>query len=130
YIARFVCVIRISIYATSRGSLFMGGSKIDVHTGTRDIRRLGALYTLMPITATLALFRTFSMAGFPLPFLHGFYSKELFFDATLGLTANDVDISGIIAALVPYLAVFGSVFTFVYSMYLFFGVFGKSKNNP
>ena len=129
-IAIFAAVFHILNHATFKGSLFMVAGIIDVQSGTRDIRRLGALYTLMPITATLALFGTFSMAGFPLPFLNGFYSKELFFDATLGLTANDVDISGIIAALVPYLAVFGSVFTFVYSMYLFFGVFGKSKNNP
>src|SRR5699024_1962015 len=35
-----------------------------------------------------------------------------------------------LVAIVPYLAVLGSIFTFVYSMYLFFGVFGPSKNNP
>src|SRR5690625_4439694 len=129
-VAIFAAVFHILNHATFKGSLFMVAGIVDVQTGTRDIRRLGKLFTLMTITATLALFGTFSMAGFPLPFLNGFYSKELFFDATLGLTANDVGISGIIAALVPYLAVFGSVFTFVYSMYLFFGVFGKSKNNP
>src|SRR5699024_10374644 len=95
-IAIFAAVFHILNHATFKGSLFMVAGIIDVQSGTRDIRRLGALYTLMPITATLALFGTFSMAGFPLPFLNGFYSKELFFDATLGLTANDVDISGII----------------------------------
>src|SRR5699024_4488984 len=82
-IAIFAAVFHILNHATFKGSLFMVAGIIDVQTGTRDIRRLGKLFTLMPITGTLALFGTFSMAGFPLPFLNGFYSKELFFESTL-----------------------------------------------
>ena len=61
---------------------------VDHETGTRDIRKLGGLATLMPITATLAIFGTFSMAGVPFPFLNGYYSKELFFGSTLGLGSD------------------------------------------
>src|SRR5699024_8408617 len=97
-------------------------------TGTRDIRKLGKLFTLMPITATLAFFGTFSMAGFPLPFFNGFYSKELFFESSLALQEQTTGVANVLVTIVPYLAVVGSIFTFVYSMYLFFGLFGKNKN--
>src|SRR5699024_8663511 len=123
-VAIFAAVFHILNHATFKGSLFMVAGIVDVQTGTRDIRKLGGLYTFLPITGTLALLGTFSMAGVPLPFLNGFYSKELFFDATLSLQAGIYDL---FAAIVPYLAVFGSIFTFVYSMYFFFGVFGKGK---
>ncbi|WP_068674393.1 Na+/H+ antiporter subunit A [Oceanobacillus sp. Castelsardo] len=120
--AVFAAVFHILSHATFKGSLFMIAGIIDHETGTRDIRKLGGLFTLMPISATLAIFGTFSMAGVPLPFLNGFYSKELFFDATLSLEG----VSWLSQA-IPYLAVFGSIFTFVYSMYFFFGVFTGPK---
>lgn len=119
--AVFAAVFHILSHATFKGSLFMIAGIIDHETGTRDIRKLGGLMTLMPISATLALFATFSMAGVPLPFLNGFYSKELFFDSTLGLDGN------ILSQAIPYLAVLGSIFTFVYSMYFLFGVFTGPK---
>lgn len=130
-VAVFAAVFHILNHATFKGSLFMVAGIIDHETGTRDIRKLGGLMTLMPITATLAVFGTFSMAGVPLPFLNGFYSKELFFDAALHLEAEGL--AHTLATLIPYLAVFGSIFTFVYSMYLFFGTFRgeyKEKDLP
>ncbi|MFD1850207.1 Na+/H+ antiporter subunit A [Oceanobacillus bengalensis] len=121
--AVFAAIFHILNHATFKGSLFMIAGIIDHETGTRDIRKLGGLFTLMPISATLALFGTFSMAGVPFPFLNGFYSKELFFDSTLGLEG-----ASWLAQAIPYLAVLGSIFTFVYSMYLFFGVFTGPKH--
>ncbi|WP_085991840.1 Na+/H+ antiporter subunit A [Oceanobacillus senegalensis] len=120
--AVFAAVFHILNHATFKGSLFMIAGIIDHETGTRDIRKLGGLFTLLPISGTLAVFATFSMAGVPLPFLNGFYSKELFFDATLGLEG-----AAWLSQAIPYLAVFGSIFTFVYSMYFFFGVFTGPK---
>src|SRR5699024_6466755 len=79
-IAIFAAVLHILNHATFKGSLFMIAGIIDVQTGTRDIRKLGKLFTLMPITAALAFIGTFSMSGFPLPLLNGFYSKDLFFE--------------------------------------------------
>ena len=127
-VAVFAAVFHILNHATFKGSLFMVAGIVDHEAGTRDIRKLGGLMTYLPITATLALFGTFSMAGVPLPFLNGFYSKELFFDASLHLDEiANVGLVGFIKMLLPYLAVFGSIFTFVYSVYFFFGTFrGKS----
>src|SRR5699024_9829034 len=50
-------------------------------TGTRDLRRLGGLRRVMPITATLAIISSAAMAGVPL--LNGFLSKEMFFAVAL-----------------------------------------------
>ncbi|MFD1038555.1 Na+/H+ antiporter subunit A [Virgibacillus byunsanensis] len=126
-IAVFAAVFHILNHATFKGSLFMVAGIVDHETGTRDIRKLGGLLTFMPMSATLALFGTFSMAGLPLPFLNGFYSKELFFDATLHLNEGALTITSFLIQIIPYLAVFGSIFTFVYSMYFLFGVFGGKE---
>ncbi|GGA68964.1 Na+/H+ antiporter subunit A [Ornithinibacillus halotolerans] len=125
--AVFAAVFHILNHATFKGSLFMVAGIIDHETGTRDIRKLGGLLTFMPMSATLALFGTFSMAGVPFPFLNGFYSKELFFEATTNLNENSNAIASFLTEAIPYLAVFGSIFTFVYSMYFFFGVFTGPK---
>lgn len=126
-IAIFAAVFHILNHATFKGSLFMVAGIVDHETGTRDIRKLGGLLTVMPMTATLALFGTFSMAGIPLPFLNGFYSKELFFESSLALNDSMGVFASGLATAIPYLAVFGSIFTFVYSMYLLFGTFGGPK---
>ncbi|WP_163537829.1 Na+/H+ antiporter subunit A [Gracilibacillus sp. YIM 98692] len=127
--AIYAAVFHILNHATFKGSLFMVAGIVDHETGSRDIRKLGGLATLMPISATLAFFGTFSMAGVPLPFLNGFYSKEKFFDASLHIDVANANlwISEVLAQAIPYLAVFGSIFTFVYSMYLVFGTFTGEK---
>src|SRR5690625_2081034 len=126
-IAVFAAVFHILNVSKFKGSLFMVAGIVDRETGTRDIRKLGCLLSFMPMTATLALFGTFSMAGIPLPFLNGFYSKELFFESTLGLNNVSNTFANGLATAIPCLAVFGSIFTFVYSMYFLFGVFGGPK---
>ena len=62
----------------------MAAGIIDHETGTRDIRKLGGLMTIMPITFTITLIGTFSMAGLP-PF-NGFLSKELFFTSMIRIS--------------------------------------------
>ncbi|MGI8316068.1 Na+/H+ antiporter subunit A [Halobacillus mangrovi] len=127
-VAVFAAVFHILNHATFKGSLFMVAGIVDHEAGTRDIRKLGGLMTFLPITATLAVFASFSMAGVPLPFLNGFYSKELFFDAAIHLEVTKEGFIGLLRTILPYLAVFGSIFTFVYSMYFFFGTFrGTAK---
>lgn len=125
-LAVFAAIFHIINHATFKGGLFMVAGIVDVQTGTRDIRKLGGLISFMPIAATLTLLGTFSMAGVPLPFLNGFYSKELFFESAFALASVE-SISSFLTNFIPFLAVFGSIFTFVYSMYLYFGVFSKRK---
>lgn len=74
-LAAVAAVFHILNHATFKAALFMCAGIIDHEAGTRDIRRLGGLLTLMPLTATLAFVAAASMAGLPL--LNGFLSKEM-----------------------------------------------------
>ena len=48
-------IFHIVNHATFKASLFMAAGAVDHETGTRDLRRLGGLRHIMPITATLAM---------------------------------------------------------------------------
>ncbi len=74
-------VFHILNHATFKASLFMAAGIIDHETGTRDMRRLGGLRRLMPVTSTLAIVASLAMAGIPL--LNGFLSKEMLFAEAL-----------------------------------------------
>lgn len=78
-LAAIAAVFHILNHATFKAALFMSAGIVDHEAGTRDIRRLGGLLTLMPITATLSLVAAASMAGVPL--LNGFLSKEMMLEA-------------------------------------------------
>lgn len=94
---------------------------IDHETGTRDIRKLGGLMSLMPISFTIAMIGSFSMAGLPL--FNGFLSKEMFLTGMLSILDFDLFAFGTWGILFPVIAWIASVFTFVYSFYFVFRTF-------
>lgn len=121
-VATFAALFHLFNHSTFKGSLFMVVGIIDHETGRRDIRYLGGLMQVMPVTFTIALIGGLSMAGLP-PF-NGFLSKEMFFAAV-----NDVSKAGIfglgnIGLLFPIVAWVASIFTFVYCMIFVFKTFG------
>ena len=63
-VAIFAAIFHLINHSTFKGSLFMVVGIIDHETGTRDIRKLGGLMTLMPISFTLTIIGSFAMAGF------------------------------------------------------------------
>ena len=73
--AATVAIFHVINHATFKAALFMTAGIIDHAAHTRDLRRLGGLRHLMPITFTIAFVASLSMAGLP-PF-NGFLSKEL-----------------------------------------------------
>lgn len=73
--AMVAAIFHILNHAIFKAGLFMAAGIVDHETGTRDLRRLGGLKALMPITATITVLATFAMAGFPL--FNGFLSKEM-----------------------------------------------------
>ncbi|MEK3890274.1 Na+/H+ antiporter subunit A [Bacillus sp. FSL K6-3431] len=124
--ATVAAVFHLINHATFKGSLFMVAGIVDHETGTRDIRKLGGLMQMMPITFTIALIGTFSMAGLP-PF-NGFLSKEMFLESMVDVLSLNIFQLGTWGVLFPVVAWVASVFTFIYSMILFFKTFtGKSK---
>lgn len=126
-IATTAAVFHLINHATFKGSLFMVVGIVDHETGTRDIRKLGGLMNFMPITFTLALIGTFSMAGLP-PF-NGFLSKEMFFTGILTITSLNIFNLEAWGTLFPVIAWLASIFTFIYSMILVFKTF-RGKYQP
>lgn len=120
-VATTAAVFHLINHATFKGSLFMVAGIVDHETGTRDIRKLGGLMNFMPITFTLAIIGTFSMAGLP-PF-NGFLSKEMFFTGMVRVLEMDIYNLETWGILFPVIAWIASVFTFIYSMILVFKTF-------
>ena len=124
YVAGFVAAIfHLINHATFKGALFMITGGIDHSTGTRDVKKLGGLLTIMPISFTLTVITTLSMAGVP-PF-NGFLSKEKFLESMINVTHLNLMSLNTLGILLPIIAVIGSIFTFVYSikfiLHIFFG---------
>ena len=108
-LAAVAAVFHIMNHATFKASLFMAAGIVDHECGTRDIRRLSGLRKMMPITATLAMVASASMAGVPL--LNGFLSKEMFFAETVFIQA-----SPLISTLLPMAATLAGIFSVAYSL--------------
>ncbi|PKG24240.1 Na+/H+ antiporter subunit A [Niallia nealsonii] len=124
--AIFAAIFHLVNHSTFKGCLFMVVGIIDHETGTRDIRRLGGLMSIMPVSFTLTVIGSFSMAGLP-PF-NGFLSKEMFFTAVKNAAAMNIFSMQNIGIVIPIIAWIASVFTFVYCMILVFKTFrGKNK---
>ncbi len=119
--AALAAVFHLINHATFKGSLFMVVGIIDHETGTRDIRKLGGLMTIMPVTFTVSLIGLASMAGLP-PF-NGFLSKEMFFTASLNVASMDILNLETLGFFIPVAAWTASVFTFVYCMIMFVRTF-------
>ncbi|MDW8350834.1 MAG: proton-conducting transporter membrane subunit [Anaerolineae bacterium] len=73
--------IGILAHALYKGALFMVAGIVDHETGTRDLRRLGNLWRVMPWTFLICGIAALSMAG--LPPLFGFLAKETLLAAEL-----------------------------------------------
>src|SRR5699024_9403549 len=112
--AVFAALFHLINHATFKGTLFMVVGILDLELGTRDVIRLGSLGRLLPITFTVAVLVSFSMAGLP-PF-NGFLSKEMFFEAVLMIQHLDFISIESLGYIFPVLAWVGSVLTFVYCM--------------
>ncbi|UZJ37682.1 putative monovalent cation/H+ antiporter subunit A [Prosthecochloris sp. SCSIO W1103] len=76
--AFFIYLIAHSLY---KGALFLIAGTLDHETGTRDVRKLGGLYRLMPVTTLTAALASFSMMGV-IPLI-GFIGKETVYKSIL-----------------------------------------------
>ncbi|AWI79799.1 monovalent cation/H+ antiporter subunit A [Parazoarcus communis] len=115
--AATAAVFHILNHATFKAALFMNAGIVDHEAGTRDIRRLGGLMNLMPVTATLAMIASASMAGLPL--LNGFLSKEMMLHE-----AANTEWAGqgwVLASVATLAACFSVAYSFRYVAHVFWG---------
>ncbi|MDD4359905.1 MAG: Na+/H+ antiporter subunit A [Syntrophaceticus sp.] len=126
-LASFAAIFHTVNHAVFKCCLFMVVGIIDHETGTRDVRRLGGLMQLMPVSFTLMAVGSFSMAG--LPPLNGFLSKEMFFEAAVNAAQMSIFSMESIGVLFPIVAWLASVFTFIYCLILVIKTFcGRYKS--
>ncbi|WP_296418672.1 monovalent cation/H+ antiporter subunit A [Pseudooctadecabacter sp.] len=117
-----VAVFHILNHATFKAALFMSAGIVDHETKTRDIRILGGLRHLMPITFVIATLGALSMAGIPL--LNGFLSKEMML--------KEMEKTYLFGPewLVPALVTFGSLMSAAYCFRLIGHTFLGKKRDP
>lgn len=99
-----------------KGSLFMVVGIIDHCTGRRDVRNLGGLGRLMPLTAVAACIGVAALAGIPLT--TGFLSKEIML-ADLGRLSETTALGWVFLLMV----VTAAVFTVAFALRIFLAVF-------
>lgn len=78
--AVIAAVFHIINHLTFKAALFMTAGIVDHEAHTRDVKRLGGLAKLMPITAIIGTITALSMAG-TIP-LNGFISKEMMLEGS------------------------------------------------
>ncbi|MCT6699914.1 monovalent cation/H+ antiporter subunit A [Rheinheimera sp. 4Y26] len=115
-LAAVAAIFHVINHAIFKASLFMAAGIIDHETGSRDMRKINGLWKYMPVTATLAMVASASMAGVPL--LNGFLSKEMFFTQTL-----HQGVLGSLSWLIPLLATVAAIFAVAYSARFIHDVF-------
>ena len=111
-VALAAALLHTLAHALFKSSLFRLLGVVDHEAGSRDVRRLGKLYTIMPFTFVSTVVAAASMAA--VPPLFGFVSKESI------LTAFEEAPAG---ALLLVVAGFAAFLTFVYSAQIVFGAF-------
>ncbi|ELZ03474.1 hydrogen gas-evolving membrane-bound hydrogenase subunit E [Natrialba asiatica] len=118
-------VFHLFNHALFKASLFLIAGIIAHETGTRRLDELGGLRHDLPVTAFFTAIVALSMGGIP-PF-SGFYSKELLFEATV--EASHHHDLGPLDWLYPAVAVFGSIFTVLYSLRFLALFFGRQPDS-
>jgi len=113
--AAVAAVFHIINHLTFKAALFMTAGIVDHEVHTRDIKRLGGLRRLMPVTFLIGTVAALSMAGIPL--FNGFLSKEMMLEE-----ASHTDWRGN-PWLVPALATLGALLSVAYSFRFIVHVF-------
>lgn len=107
-------------HAFFKALLFLcAGAVIHVLQGEQDLRKMGGLVKVMPVTYVAMLIASLSLLGFP--FLSGFYSKDILIE----LAWSDYTFSGTFAFCLATIAAF---FTAFYSTRLLYFAFLSNPN--
>ena len=117
-----VALFHLVNHAFFKALLFLAaGAVIHGMADQQDLRRLGGLVNFLPFTYTAILIGSLSLMA--LPFMTGFYSKDLILEVALG----QYEVSGTIAY---WLGTISAVFTAFYSFRLISLTFFTTPNAP
>lgn len=115
-----VALFHLVNHALFKAPLFMMAGVVDKAAGTRDLRQINGMAKHFPMLMLLSFIPTAAMAG--LPYLNGYFSKKLFIVESLNGPH-----AGVIATLIPILAILGAAFSVGYALRLFHNTFFNGK---
>ncbi|WP_386679688.1 monovalent cation/H+ antiporter subunit A [Loktanella sp. R86503] len=110
-------VFHILNHASFKAALFMVAGIVDHGVHTRDMRKLGGLRHVMPLTFVLATLAGLSMAGIPL--LNGFISKEMMLEEAVHTTLFGSPL--LVAVVATVGALFSAAYSFRFISHTFLG---------
>ncbi len=115
-----VGMFHLFTHAFFKALLFLGaGSVIHAMHHEQDMRNMGGLGKVIPLTALMMVIGTIALTGFP--FTAGYYSKDAIIEAAYASTAGMSDVAFVAT-------VVAALFTSFYSWRLFFMTFaGKAR---
>nr|WFD61126.1 NADH dehydrogenase subunit 5 [Ptilometra sp. DH-R] len=101
----FIAFFHICTHAFFKAMLFLcSGSVIHSLNNEQDIRKMGGLFNLLPVTGACIFLGSLALVG--TPFLAGFYSKDLILELGLVSFSNFVGV---------FFSFISSIFTVIYS---------------
>lgn len=107
-------------HAFYKALLFLGaGSVIHAVADNQDFRKFGGLISYLPLTYSVMLIASLSLAAFP--FMTGFYSKDFILESSFG----QFSFSGIAVYII---ATIGAIFTTLYSVKVLYLTFLTNPN--
>ncbi|MCC5976497.1 MAG: NADH-quinone oxidoreductase subunit L [Salinarimonas sp.] len=115
-----VGIFHLFTHAFFKALLFLGaGSVIHAMHHEQDMRNMGGLGKVIPLTALMMVIGTIALTGFP--FTAGYYSKDAIIEAAYASSAGMSDVAFVAV-------VIAALFTSFYSWRLFFMTFaGKAR---
>ncbi len=116
-------IFHLFTHAFFKALLFLGaGSVIHAMSDEQDMRHMGGLYKMIPITYAMMIIGTLALTGFPLT--AGFFSKDAIIESAFAANST-------FAMEAFYILVFAAFLTSFYSWRLIFMTFhGRSRATP
>ena len=115
-----IALFHLINHAFYKAALFLGaGSIIHAVADNQDFRKYGGLREFLPLTYSVILIASLSLAAFP--FMTGFYSKDLILESAFG----QYTFSGIS---VYVISTIGAIFTTLYSIKVLYLTFLANPN--
>jgi NADH-ubiquinone oxidoreductase chain 5 len=117
-----IALFHLINHAFYKALLFLGaGAVIHAVSDNQDFRKYGGLISYLPLTYSVILIASLSLVA--IPFMTGFYSKDLILESAFG----KYDYSSII---VYFIATIGAMFTTLYSAKVLYLTFLSNPNGP
>src|SRR6201986_217302 len=117
-----IALFHLVNHAFYKGLLFLGaGAVIHAVADNQDFRKYGGLIHYLPLTYSVMLIASLSLAA--IPFMTGFYSKDFILESSYG----QFYLSSII---IYFIATIGAMFTTLYSVKVLYLTFLTNPNGP